>query len=94
MVTSREIMPKIREILLEVADDDTLSKRLTGNTNINTDIGLDSIRMINLILILEDEFGIEINFEKFSLDNLNSVDILCSFIADLKNSASSASAAI
>ncbi len=85
-MNNAEIMEKVRGILTEVRGDSSISDRLTDSTNIITDVGLDSIEMINFILILEDEFRIEIDFEEFSYDNLSRMDRLCQSISELMSS--------
>ncbi len=40
--------------------------------------------MVNFILMIEDEFAIEIDFENFNIENLNSLENFTQFITDLK----------
>jgi len=80
-----DIKEKIKDLLIEVTENESLSNTITGTTNIINDVGLDSIQMINFILMIEDEFCIEIDFENFDVENLNSVDTLCNFISEHKN---------
>jgi acyl carrier protein len=74
------MVEKIIEILSKVKDDASLIGKLNGNTNIISDVGLDSLQMINFVLELEDEFNIEINFDQFDLSNLQSIDRVCKVI--------------
>jgi acyl carrier protein len=71
------MVEKIIEILSKVKDDVSLKGTLGGGTNIISEVGLDSLQMISFILELEDAFDIEIDFDKFDLTSLQSIDRLC-----------------
>ena len=45
-----------------------------------TDIGIDSLQLVNLILLVEEEFGIEIDFDLFDYSVLKSVEKFVDFI--------------
>lgn len=74
---------KITAILAEIKNDPSLVERITGSTSITNDIGLDSLQMINFILRIEDEFGIEIDFEAFDFSHLKSLDAFCDFLSKM-----------
>ena len=74
---------KLKELLAEVVGDDTLSGKIHDGSDIINEIGLDSIQMINFILMIEDEFGIEIDFENFDYANFERFDSLCRFVGDI-----------
>lgn len=80
MGASVENIEKIKDLLVEVTGDASLKEKTSGSTDIITDIGLDSIQMINFVLMLEDEFAIMIDFESFDFSNFNSVEALADFI--------------
>ncbi len=72
---------RIKEIIGEVLDNPTITERIDENTDLLHDIGLDSLTIINLILKIEDEFEVEIDFEEFDIDeNLTSIDEFTSYI--------------
>jgi acyl carrier protein len=87
MSMRNEVMEKIKELLIEVTGDPSWGEQLTGATDIINEVGLDSIQMINFVLMMEDEFGIEIDFENFDYTNFNSLDALCLFISETKECA-------
>lgn len=74
---------KIIEILAEVKEDETLKSRLTLNSNIVDEVGLDSLEMINFILRVEEVFNKEIDYEKLELDHLSSINSFYGFIKTL-----------
>lgn len=71
---------QIKQILGELKNDLSLSEKLSDSASIIDDVGLDSLQMINFFLKIEDEFEIEIEFDAFEFDYLNSISTFCSFI--------------
>ena len=53
-----EKLEKIREIICEFVEVDPAS--ITVDTNIRTDLGLNSLELVNLGVEIEEEFGVEI----------------------------------
>lgn len=80
MNVNLNVKEKIKQLLGEITGNPELAETLDGSTDIINDIGLDSIQMINFVLIIEDEFLIQLDFENFDFENLNSIDILAEYI--------------
>jgi len=70
----------IKCILENIIDNPGISKKINRNTNLATEIGLDSLKMINFFLKIEDELNIYIDFDKFSYDDLTSIDRFTRFL--------------
>lgn len=49
---------RLRNVICEFVDIDP--EKITGETNIRSDLGLNSLELINLAVAIEDEFGVEI----------------------------------
>ncbi len=81
MESGSGILEKVKKLLGEVVGDPSLPSTLTGSTNIITEIGLESVQMINFVLVLEDEFAFEMDFENLDFSIFNSIDTLCKFIS-------------
>ena len=64
--TSERMVTVIKELKAEDMPD----IEFTDKTNLVEDVGLDSLQTINLVLQLEDEFGIEIDFDEFDYELL------------------------
>jgi acyl carrier protein len=79
-----EIKERLKVMLSEIKGDKTLVEKITDSIDLINSVGLDSIQMVNFILLVEDEFGIEINFENFGLANLKNIEIFGQYIMDLK----------
>ena len=77
------VQERIKQLLVNVTENPEIESTINGKTDIINDIGLDSIQMINLVLMLEDEFGIQIDFESFDFTNFYSVDLLDGYISKI-----------
>ena len=53
-----DMLEKMREIICEFVDIDPES--ITLQTNIRTDLGLNSLELVNLAVEIEEEFDVEI----------------------------------
>ena len=78
------LQARISELIAQVKGDETLSKRLDSRSNLVEDIGLDSLQMINLLLLVESDVGVEVEFESFSIDHLRSLSAFTRYIKGLK----------
>jgi acyl carrier protein len=74
---------KIIQVLAKVKDENLVGKA-TGSTRIIDEIGLDSLEMINLMLQIEEKFGVEINFEEFELSYLETIASFSGYLSKLK----------
>ena len=74
---------KVIEILADIKEDEKLKDSLTGDSSIIDDVGLDSLEMINFLLMIEEEFGKEIDFERLEYSNLESINKFVSFLETL-----------
>lgn len=74
---------RIIRILAEVKQDATLNGRVTGSSHLVDDVNLDSLQMIDLILKVQDEFSVVVDFDSFKVDHLSSLDRFTQYIASL-----------
>jgi len=71
-MTDKEIFDRVVMIIQERQGEDFV---VTENLSLKDDLNADSVDLMEFILTIEDEFGIEISDEE--IDNLNSVaDVL------------------
>lgn len=70
------VFEKIRKILADQFDveEDTI----TNDTNIQEDLGADSLDVVDLIMTLEDEFEFEV--PDHEVENIKTVGALVSFV--------------
>ena len=74
---------RIIGILAEVKQDTTLKDRVTGSSHLVEDVNLDSLQMIELILKVQEEFSVVVDFDSFKVDHLSSLDRFTQYIASL-----------
>ncbi|MCI6770610.1 MAG: acyl carrier protein [Oscillospiraceae bacterium] len=55
---SDTMLEKMRKVICEYAD--VKPEEITEKTNIRTDLGLNSLELVNMAVAIEDEFGVEI----------------------------------
>ena len=60
-MTEQEIFNALVDIVSSSLEDDSLKERVNMNTNIFTDINMNSIAMIYIAMAIEDTFSIKIN---------------------------------
>lgn len=70
------VFEKIRKILAEQFDVDEDS--ITNDTNIQEDLGADSLDVVDLIMTLEDEFEFEV--PDHEVENIKTVGALVTFV--------------
>ncbi|QWU13142.1 acyl carrier protein [Paenibacillus sophorae] len=67
-------------IISKIKNDPKLLDTLNGSSSILHDSGMESLQIVHFILQVEDEFGCEINFDEFNMENLDSIDAFCKYI--------------
>ena len=74
-----DILEKVKDLIadqLDVADKDSI----TEGSSITDDLGADSLDVVDLVLALEDEFGIEIPEDE--VENIKTVGDIIKYIED------------
>ncbi len=74
-----DILEKVRDLIadqLDVADKDSI----TEGSSITDDLGADSLDVVDLVMALEDEFGIEIPEDE--VENIKTVGDIIKYIED------------
>ena len=74
----------IKEQILNILKEIKPNKNLEGLDNIVEGGYLDSFEIMNLIVMLSDTFGIEIDFEEITAENFNSIDAMTAMVERLK----------
>ena len=60
-MSEQEIFLKLVEIVSESLEDESIKDRVNMDTNIFTDLNMNSIAMIYIAMAIEDTFSIKIN---------------------------------
>jgi acyl carrier protein len=74
---------RIIRLIAQVRDDPAIATRITATSHLINDVGLDSLQLINLILLVEEEFAVEVDFDSFQIVHLTSIDRFANYIAEL-----------
>ena len=70
------IFEKVKNIIVDQLDVD--EDKVTMNANIQDDLGADSLDVVEILMTVEEQFGLAIPEEEFP--NLRTVSDLCDYI--------------
>ncbi len=72
---------KIIDILKEMIPQNRSDEIVfSGETDIINEVGLDSLGMVNFLMRMEEDLGVEIDINKLEISHLSSINSLCTFI--------------
>lgn len=74
------IVSKIIDLVWQVKEGKIDKNDLNRDSSLIIDAGLDSLQLINFILLVEDEYNIEIDFDSFDYKLLEKIESFCEFI--------------
>ena len=74
------IVSKIIDLVWQVKVGKIDKNELNRDSSLINDAGLDSLQLINFILLVEDEYNIEIDFDSFDYKLLEKIEAFCEFI--------------
>ena len=70
------VLEKVKAILAEQFDDE--EDKITADTDLQEDLGEDSLDVVNILMSIEDEFEVEVPDEE--IENIKTVGSLVSYI--------------
>ena len=70
----------IVQILCQIKEDPSLRERLVLETDLNNEVGLDSLQMLNFMVKVEEELKIEIDYDEFDYLHLRSIGTFIDFL--------------
>lgn len=79
------MIEKLKELIGQVTEEAHGSIDLTLDANLISDVGLDSLQFINLILALEEEFNLGFDFDDLDFDEISVVGKLIAYIEENRN---------
>lgn len=78
---------KIMKSITEVLEDETLAANLNASMDLINEVGLDSLQLVNVILDLEEELDLSIDFDEFDFDEVRTIQMLADYLEGLVNEA-------
>lgn len=75
---------KIARALAEVKGNPSLAQSITLDTDILSEIGLDSLELTEFMLRVEEEFDVPVSYDRFELRYLWSVRALIDFLDECR----------
>ena len=80
-----EIMDKLVDIICATYNVPLNKEEITLDTRLMEDLGMDSIKVLEMVVYLEDEFELEFNEDDLILDNLRTIGLTVSTIEKCLN---------
>jgi acyl carrier protein len=74
----------ISEVLARVLANGVAPADIDHNADLVNEYGIDSLQMISLLLGIEDEFDLELDYNSLQLEDLQSVRRLASYVRELR----------
>jgi acyl carrier protein len=78
-----DVENRITRVLAQVLTD-VAAAGMTPEADLIDEYGMDSLQMISFLLAVEDEFGIELDYENLDLADLRSVRQFAAYLAGLR----------
>ena len=75
----------VKEKILEMLKEIKPNKNLETVTDIVEGGYLDSFEIMNLIMLMGENFNVEIGFEEITAENFNTVDAMAAMVERLQN---------
>jgi acyl carrier protein len=76
-----ELVKRVTEVLRRFVTDS--SAEITPSTRLFDDLGLDSTNILELLVELESEIGVEFDTDDLEFEHFKTVDSLAGFVAEL-----------
>lgn len=75
-----DVKDKVQQIICSIVQNDDYYGKITDETNLIDDIGMDSILIMQLVVEIEITFDIELNDDDLLIDNLSNMNQLIQLI--------------
>jgi acyl carrier protein len=82
MNTISSLLPKIKGMLVERLFLTVAPEDMPDDANIMDEYGVDSVALLELVVALEDEFGVVVEDGDFDIANFSTPSALAMFVAD------------
>jgi acyl carrier protein len=80
MADIKELLPKVKEMLVERLFLEVAAAEIGDDEDLIERFGIDSVRIFEVVVGLEENFGICLEDEEFSIDNFNTPAAIASVV--------------
>lgn len=77
-MTINEIQKKVKDFLIDELEID--EEKIYGESRLKEDMGIDSLEVVDVVVLVEQEFGFKMKNEDFKV--VKTFDQFCEFIAE------------
>jgi acyl carrier protein len=78
-----DVESRVKHVLADVLANGTSAEEISSAADLVEQYGLDSLQMIAFLLGVEDEFGLELDYENLELDDLRAVRQFAAYVERL-----------
>ncbi len=71
---------RLKHLLSEVLANGTAAADIGSDADLVAEYGLDSLQMISFLLGVEDEFGVQLDYEHLELDDLRAISHFAAYL--------------
>jgi acyl carrier protein len=75
-----DTISRVKLLLARSIGDESWAERIGDDADIINDLGLDSVQLIGFFLQVEDEFDLELDFDRLEINGLYSLRSFCDFL--------------
>ncbi|MFC6080081.1 acyl carrier protein [Sphaerisporangium aureirubrum] len=75
-----QVLVRVKQLLARALGDETMAEHIGDDDDIIQGLGLDSVQLIGFLLTVEDEYDLELDFDRLEIDGLYSVRAFCEFV--------------
>ncbi|MEV6871934.1 acyl carrier protein [Amycolatopsis sp. NPDC051128] len=74
---------RLKHLLSDVLANGTVAADIGSDADLVAEYGLDSLQMISFLLGVEDEFGVQLDYEHLELDDLRAISHFAAYLGRL-----------
>ncbi|WP_018680217.1 acyl carrier protein [Actinokineospora enzanensis] len=78
-----DVESRVKRVLVGVLANGTTVAEVGSGADLVEEFGLDSLQMIAFLLGIEDEFGLELDYENLELDDLRAIGQFAGYVERL-----------
>lgn len=85
MSSAGTLEEEIRRLIIDRLELDVAPAELSLSGHLRDDLGLDSAALLEVVAVLEEAFGVEVDLEDVTVENFRSIRTLAHYVAALRD---------